>query len=105
MVGDSIIATVKVTNTGKVAGKEVVELYVSAPQVSMSKPQKELRAFAKTKLLKPHESQTLTMTFAKSDLASYSNYDQRWILDKGEYSFLFAASADDVRSAVKAQVE
>lgn len=96
--GDSIVATVKITNTGKIAGKEVVELYASAPQQSMKKPVKELRAFAKTSLLKPHQSEILTMTFAKSDLASYSNFEQRWILAKGEYKFLFAASANDTKS-------
>lgn len=101
--GDSIIATVKVTNTGKAQGKEIVELYVSAPQPAngnkaLAKPVKELKAFAKTKLLKPSESETMRMSIAKTDLASYSTYDQQWILDKGEYSFLFAASAVDVRT-------
>lgn len=101
--GDSIIAHVTITNTGRYAGKEVAELYVSAPQVSMKKPNKELRAFAKTSLLKPSQSETLTMTFAKSDLASYSNFDRKWILDKGEYKFIIAASADDIKATLTRQ--
>lgn len=112
VIGDSIIATVKVTNTGKVAGKEVVELYASAPKASLSfgegrgeVPVKELRAFAKTSLLKPHQSEMLKMTFAKSDLASYSNYEQCWILDKGRYTFHFAASANDVRKSVEHEID
>lgn len=96
-VGDSIVAIVKVTNTGNVAGKEIVELYVSAPQVSMKKPLKELKAFAKTPLLKPRQSAVLGMSFPTSLLASYSAFDNKWIIDKGNYSVLFAASAEDIR--------
>lgn len=95
--GDNIIAKVTVKNVGKYKGKEVVQLYVSAPQVSMKKPIKELRAFAKTALLKPGQKEVLVMKVAKKDLASYSNFDEKWILDKGEYVFSFAASAEDVR--------
>lgn len=99
--GDSIVASVHVTNTGKRAGKEAVQLYVAAPQTSMKKPAKELRAFAKTALLKPHEGETLTMAIAKADLASWSNFDGQWIQDKGEYAFLFAASSDDIKATIK----
>lgn len=96
-VGDSIVAIVKVTNTGNVAGKEIVELYVSAPQVSMKKPLKELKALAKTPLLKPGQSAVLRMSFPTSLLASYSAFGNKWIIDKGNYSVLFAASAEDIR--------
>lgn len=103
--GDSVRAQVTITNAGRRAGKEVVQLYASAPQLSMKKPAKELRAFAKTALLKPGQSETLTMTFAKSDLASWSNFESRWILDPGDYAFLFAASATDIRQTINARIE
>lgn len=99
-LGDSIVASVRVTNTGRCAGKEAVQLYVAAPQHSMRKPTKELRAFAKTRLLKPRQSQTLTMTIPKTSLASWSNYERCWLTDTGTYTFLFAASATDIRQTV-----
>lgn len=95
------MAKVTVKNVGKYKGKEVVQLYVSAPQVSMKKPAKELRAFAKTALLKLGQKEKLTMKIAKRDLASYDAYAQKWLLDSGEYVFQFGASVEDIRGKVK----
>ena len=71
-----IIAVVTVKNTGNVAGKEIVQLYYSAPQGKLGKPSKELAAFKKTKLLIPGESETLVMSFDIKDMASFDIYDR-----------------------------
>ena len=77
--------TVAVKNTGKVAGKQVVQVYVSAPKGTIEKPSKELKAFAKTRLLQPGESQTLTMKIATRDLASFDEAHSQWKAEKGNY--------------------
>ena len=102
--GNTITASVTVKNTGSFAGKEVVELYVSAPASSLDKPVKELKAYAKTKALEPGEEQTLTMTFSTADLASFDESKSAWVVDAGEYKFLFGASSRDIRGEAVAQV-
>lgn len=94
--GNDYIATVIVKNTGKVAGKQVVELYISAPAGKLEKPVCELKAFAKTKELQPGESQVLTMKFTNYNLASYDDESQSWVTDGGEYSAKFGTSVDDI---------
>ena len=79
-------ATVTVKNTGKVAGKEVVQLYLSAPVTSQEKPSEELKGFVKTKLLKPGEQQVITFTLSADDLASYYTDQSSWMADKGTYT-------------------
>lgn len=96
---DGFTATVTVTNTGDKAGKEVVELYVSAPKGSIEKPANELKAFAKTRKLAPGESQTLTFKVSDYDLASYHEDGSEWIADAGKYSVKFGASVADIRAA------
>jgi beta-glucosidase len=95
------IATVKVTNTGEVAGREVVELYVAAPDGKLDKPEKELKSFAKTRLLKPGENETVTMKFTDYMLSSFDEKDNQWIADKGTYKALFASSSRDIRQTVE----
>ena len=100
----TVKATVK--NTGKVAGKEVVELYVAAPNSKASnKPEKELRAFAKTKSLEPGEDTEVVMTFKASDLASFDTEGSQWKVDEGMYEILVAASATDIRQKVSINVK
>jgi RNA polymerase sigma factor (sigma-70 family) len=94
--GNDYIATVTVKNTGKVAGKQVVELYVSAPAGKLEKPACELKAFTKTKELSPGESQIVTMKFTNYDLGSYDEDIQSWVTDGGEYSAKFGTSVDDI---------
>lgn len=100
----TVKATVK--NTGKVAGKEVVELYVAAPNSKASnKPEKELRAFVKTKSLEPGEETEVVMTFKASDLASFDTEGSQWKVDEGMYEILVAASATDNRQKVSINVK
>ena len=94
---DGFTATITVTNTGKVPGREVVELYVSAPSGGLEKPDRELKAFAKTKTLRPGESETLTMTVTAYELASFNESTAAWETAAGTYKLLFGASATDIR--------
>ena len=97
---DGFIATVTVTNTGKVAGREIVELYVAAPSVGLQKPACELKAFAKTKLLAPGESETLSMKVSAYEMASFNEDHSAWETAAGTYKVLFGASVADIRATV-----
>ena len=95
--------TVTVKNTGAREGKEVVELYISAPDNKVAnKPVKELKAFAKTKQLKPGESETVTLTVKAADLASFDETASAWVVDEGEYQFLIGASVQDIKATLSA---
>ena len=103
--GKTVTATVTVKNTGEVAGKEAVQLYVSAPAGTLEKPVKELKAYAKTAKLAPGEQQVLTLTFPTSELASFDEEKSAWIVDGGTYTFLFGASSRDIRCTATAEAK
>ena len=97
--------SVEVKNTGKMAGKEVVQLYISAPDAaSVNKPEKELKAFAKTKELKPGEATVVTLKVSAADLASYDETASAWVVDAGNYKFLIGASSRDIKATLNAEV-
>ncbi len=84
--GESVDVTVTVTNTGDTyAGKEVVQVYFSAPDGTLEKPYQELAAFAKTKELQPGEQQTLTISYDTTDMSSYSEEQAAYIMEAGDY--------------------
>lgn len=95
-----VVLWVQVTNTGKMAGKEVVQVYYSAPKGCLGKPYRALAAFAKTRQLLPGESQVVTLDFAKSDMASYDDLGKiaksAYILEKGTYEFYVGSSVREV---------
>ncbi|MDQ0064399.1 glycoside hydrolase family 3 C-terminal domain-containing protein [Chryseobacterium lathyri] len=96
--------TVEVRNTGKVAGKEVVELYISAPGKSIDKPKSELKAYAKTKDLKPGESQMITLTLNPKDLASFETAKSAWVVEVGNYKVSVGASSLDIKQTAEFSV-
>jgi beta-glucosidase len=98
---NKLTAAVTITNTGKAGGKEVAQLYLSAPATKMDKPLIELKGFAKTRLLKPGESQTLTFTINAKALASYETKREAWIADAGNYTLSIGASSKDIKATVK----
>ncbi len=102
--GNDISITVDITNTGKVAGKEIVQVYVEAPAGELDKPVRELKAFAKTSLLQPGESQSLTMKINSADLASYDETKCAWVTDGGKYDFVVAASSRDPKGKVSVDI-
>lgn len=91
-----IVAAVTVKNIGKVPGKEVVQLYYSAPQGKLGKPARELAAFKKTKLLSPDESEAIALSFDIGDMASFDDLGKikksAFVLEKGTYSFYLGNS-------------
>ncbi|MCR5351310.1 MAG: glycoside hydrolase family 3 C-terminal domain-containing protein [Bacteroidales bacterium] len=94
----TVTASITVKNTGAAAGKEAVQLYVSAPDGGLVKPAYELKAFAKTRELAPGESETLTMTVDAYTLASFNEKASAWETAAGAYTARFGASAADIRA-------
>ena len=95
---DGFTATITVKNTGSVAGKEAVQLYVTAPAGGLEKPAFELKGFAKTKTLAPGEAQTLTINVDKYTLASFNEATSAWETAAGTYKLMFGANAADIRA-------
>lgn len=91
-----VTISVTVKNTGNVSGKQVAQAYIAAPKGKLEKPAKELKAFAKTRELKPGESQTLTMTIDVRDLASFDEAQSQWLADKGTYRVLIGDNIDNI---------
>lgn len=102
--GNLITVTATVTNTGAVAGKDAVQVYYKAPEGKISKPARELAGFAKTKVIEPGESDTVTVSFKASEMASFDDNEytgnyHAWVLEAGEYTIY---EGEDVRRAVPA---
>ena len=94
-------AEVRVTNTGDRSGKEVIQLYYSAPQGVLGKPEKVLGAFKKTRLLLPGESQFLSLEMGICEMASYDDLGKiaksAYVLEKGEYHFWIGISVRELQ--------
>ena len=88
--------SVEVTNVGEVAGKEVVQVYLSAPAKSMDKPALELKTFAKTELLSPKQSQTLSFTLTPESLASFDTARSAWVVEAGTYTVKIGNSVENI---------
>lgn len=93
----SITVTVDVKNTGTVAGKEVAELYLTAPAVKLDKPVIELKGFSKTRLLQPGESQTLSFVIDSHKLSSFDPSISSWVAEAGKYEVKIGASSEDIK--------
>ena len=102
--GKNIEVSVTVKNTGKVAGKQVAQVYVTAPKGAYEKPAKELKAFGKTRELKPGESQTLKMTLEKRDLASFDEANSQWKVDAGNYLFQVGTNVESIKGTATLKV-
>lgn len=102
--GKNIEVSVTVKNTGKVAGKQVAQVYVTAPKGAYEKPAKELKAFGKTRELKPGESQTLKMTLEKRDLASFDEANSQWKADAGNYLFQVGTDVESIKGTATLKV-
>ncbi len=93
-----LTVSIDVENTGNVAGREVVQVYASAPEVKLNKPSEELVAFGKTKLLEPGETETLTFTISTKDLASFDEATSTWITEAGTYTLKIGAPSKDIKA-------
>ena len=94
---NTLTVSITVTNTGKIAGKEVVQVYLAAPHNTIDKPVEELRAFAKTKVLKPGEREVVSLQLHTKDLASFIEAQQAWVAEAGKYTVKVGSSSLDIR--------
>lgn len=92
--------SIDIVNIGNVAGKEVVQLYITAPESAIKKPSAELKAFQKTTLLQPNEKQTLNFNISATDLASFYTDKASWIADAGDYIIKIGASSINIKQQI-----
>lgn len=97
---DKFVITVPVTNTGKKAGSEVVELYISDSKSSVERPVKELKGFSKVHLL-PGETKTVKFEITKPDLSFFDAEKHKWVCEPGDFQVLIGSSSADIRTKVK----
>ncbi|OIO13305.1 MAG: glycosyl hydrolase [Flavobacteriaceae bacterium CG1_02_35_72] len=97
----NLTVQVRVTNIGNVLGKEVAELYISAPGKSMDKPVLELKGFAKTNNLKPNESQVLQFKINAKALASFDTKRSSWVIEPGNYVLKIGSSSQNIKVSHK----
>lgn len=103
--GDNVVVSVTVKNTGSTEGKQVAQIYVAAPKGRLEKPAKELKAFAKTGLLKPGQSETLTMNIPMRDIASFDEAGSQWIVEPGRYDFLVGDNVESIKEETTLQLD
>ena len=104
-LSNKIKVSFKVTNTGSFVGKEAPQLYVSAPDGKLEKPALELKAFGKTRELKPGQKETVNFFINPKDLASFDETTSSWIVEKGTYKFKVGASSADIRGILEFKVD
>ncbi len=102
---DGFVARVTVRNTGASPGREVLQLYVSAPSGGLDKPARELKGFVKTRLLAPGESETVEIPVSLQDLASWNEKKACWETARGVYHFCFGLSADKMQTDCSVRVK
>jgi beta-glucosidase len=93
---DAVEVSITVKNTGSVSGKEVAQVYVKAPKGNLEKPAQELKAFAKSRELKPGENEVLTMTIPVRMLASFDEANSQWLTEAGTYTFCIGNSSRNI---------
>ena len=93
---DQLQVTLTVTNTGKVKGKEVIQLYVGDKESTVQRPVQELKAFDKIEL-EPGESKEVSLTLNNRDFSYYSKVYDRWLAESGEFDILIGSSSRDIR--------
>jgi len=94
---DTMSVTLDIKNIGDIPGKEVVQLYISAPDDKLDKPVQELRGFAKTRLLAPGEVETISFEINPRDLTSFDEEKTAWVAEAGTYEVRLGASSRDIR--------
>lgn len=102
----NVVVSIEVTNQGKMAGKEVVQIYATAPPLSdIPRAAKELKGFAKTRTLQPGETETVRISIQKDDLRYYDENTHGWALTKGIYTLQVGANVNDIRRSVTTTID
>ncbi len=101
---DTLTVSVEVRNTGKVTGKEVVQLYISDLKSGLPRPEKELKGFRKVELA-PGEARTVTFTISKDDLSFFDAEKHGWVAEPGRFKALIGSASDDIRTEVAFEME
>lgn len=105
MIKDKFIVSTTVKNTGKLAGKEAIQVYISAPKGKLGKPKLELKAFGKTKELQPGEKENLKFELNIKDMASFDETLSAWVLEKGTYEIKVGTSSENIKGKAEFTID